>query len=96
MLRRRNSGALPPRTMRTRLMAYMSTDAQNTGSPNHGCANQHNLAAMISNPADLLGPRTEGSRYGERRDDVMNKYAKGKVTGADKSEDERVRVKGAN
>lgn len=74
----------------------MATDAQNTGSPNHGCANQHNLAAMISNPADLLGPRTEGSRYGERRDDVMNKYAKGKVTGAEKSEDERVRVKGAN
>ncbi len=26
--------------------------------PNFGCAQQHNLAAMIANPADLLGPRT--------------------------------------
>lgn len=74
----------------------LSSDPKNIGNPNHGCANQHNFAAMISNPADLLGPRSESSRYSERRDDVINKYAKGKITGAEKSEEERVRVKGSN
>jgi pilus assembly protein CpaD len=68
---------------------------RNTTPPNHGCANQRNLAAMIANPADLLGPRTEGPRYSERRDAVMNKWTKGETTGAKKSEDEKVRVKGA-
>ena len=76
--------------------ATVSSDYKNLGSPNLGCANQHNLAAMIANPADLLGPRTESGRYSERRDDVINKYAKGKITGSEKSEEERVRVKGSN
>lgn len=74
----------------------LAYNPSNVPHPELGCATQHNLAAMIVNPADLLGPRTETARYGERRDDVMNKYAKGKVTGAEKSEEERVRVKGAN
>ena len=73
----------------------LGSNPRNTTAPNHGCANQHNLAAMVSNPADLLGPRTEGPRYSERRDTVMNKWVKGDTTGAQKSEDERVRVKGA-
>jgi len=50
---------------------------------------------MIVNPADLLGPRTMGERYSDRRDTVMDAWSKGKTTGAEKSEDERVRVKGA-
>lgn len=58
-----------------------------------GCFNQHNLAAQIANPADLLGPRTEGPRNAERRDHVWTKYVKGETTGAQKSEDEKVRVK---
>ena len=73
----------------------LGSNPKNVAAPNHGCANQHNLAAMIANPADLLGPRTEGPRYSDRRDDVMNKYVKGKSTGAENSEEERVRVKGA-
>lgn len=67
----------------------------NVGHPNFGCANQHNLAAMIANPADLLGPRTQGDRFSDRRDHVMEQWTKGKTTGAEKSQDERVRVKGA-
>ena len=31
---------------------------QNTPYPNFGCATQRNLAVMVANPADLLGPRT--------------------------------------
>jgi len=64
--------------------------------PNLGCANQRNLAAMVANPADLLGPRsvTPGSR--ERRDVVWDKYVKGESTISNKQEDEKVKVKGAN
>ncbi|MBK9079221.1 MAG: CpaD family pilus assembly protein [Hyphomicrobium sp.] len=73
----------------------LARNARNIGHPNFGCANQRNLASMIVNPADLLGPRTMGERYSDRRDTVMDAWSKGKTTGAEKSEDERVRVKGA-
>lgn len=73
----------------------LAVNPRNVGHPNFGCANQHNLAAMIANPADLLGPRTMGERYSDRRDKVMEQWVKGKTTGSEKSEDERVRVKGA-
>lgn len=65
---------------------------KNLISANHGCANQKNLAAMIANPADLLGPRTTSSRYSERRDYVYGQYVKGKSTGTERTDDERVRV----
>ena len=74
----------------------LAYNPSNVPHPDLGCATQHNLAAMIANPADLLGPRTETARPAERRDDAMGKYVKGKITGAEKSEEERVRVKGAN
>ena len=73
----------------------LATNSSNTGHPNFGCASQHNLAAMVANPADLLGPRTMGERYGERRDVVMEKWTKGEVTASKKSEDEKVQVQGA-
>ncbi|MGQ0457149.1 MAG: CpaD family pilus assembly protein [Hyphomicrobium sp.] len=74
----------------------LATSRKNIAHPNFGCTAQHNLAAMIANPADLLGPRSESPRDGARRDDVFGKWTKGETTGADKSEDERVRVRGAN
>ena len=58
--------------------------------PDLGCANQHNLAAMVANPADLLGPRSETARDSMRRDQVFTKYINGQPTGARKSADERV------
>ena len=36
----------------------LAEDYRNLPYPNLGCAQQHNLAAQIANPADLLGPRT--------------------------------------
>ncbi len=63
---------------------------------NFGCTQQKNLAAMVANPADLLGPRGSTSRDGSRRDIVWEKYRKGESTGAQKSQDEKVRVKGAD
>ena len=74
----------------------LANDNKNVGHPNFGCTGQHNLAAMIANPADLVGPRSEGPRYSDRRDETMGKWVKGQASGAEKSEDERVRVQGAN
>lgn len=54
----------------------------NVPYPNLGCANQRNLAVMVANPADLLGPRTETARSSERRDQVWGKYVKGAATGS--------------
>jgi pilus assembly protein CpaD len=64
----------------------------NKAYANFGCSNQRNLASMIANPADLLGPRTEGQRYAERRDEIMNKYVKGQATATAKTDDERVQT----
>ncbi len=70
----------------------LADQRDNGNYPNFGCANQHNLAVMVANPADLLGPRTESDRPGERRDVVWDRYVKGKPTGADKGEDEKVKI----
>lgn len=55
-------------------------DPQNMPSPNMGCATQRNLAASVADARDLLGPRVETPRPGERRDVVWGKYVKGDVT----------------
>jgi pilus assembly protein CpaD len=62
----------------------------NLPHPNMGCANQRNLAAMVANPADLLGPRTQTARSAERHDIMMDKYIKGETSNSTKSEDEKV------
>jgi pilus assembly protein CpaD len=60
-----------------------------------GCAVQANLAAMIDDPADLLGPRTEDSRDAGRRAVVIDAFRKGQQTHANRSDDERVSVSNA-
>jgi len=55
-----------------------------------GCSNQKNLAAMVANPADLVGPRTMTPRSSERRDVVWDKYQKGDITDSKKSQDGNV------
>jgi pilus assembly protein CpaD len=57
-------------------------DFQNMPWPDKGCATQRNLAAMVANPEDLLHPRGETLRSGERRDVVWRKYVRGDVTGS--------------
>jgi pilus assembly protein CpaD len=47
---------------------------------NFGCANQHNMAAMIDNPADLEQPRAETPAYTQRRSEGFEKYRKGEPT----------------
>jgi pilus assembly protein CpaD len=70
----------------------LAHEPQNLPFPNLGCATQQNLAAMVANPADLLGPRSETDRHGARRDVAMDKYIKGETTGAEKSADEQVKT----
>ncbi len=73
----------------------LADDHLNVGIPNLGCATQANFAAMVANPADLLGPRTPTPRSGERRDQTWDKYIKGQSTVATKTTEEKVQVKGA-
>lgn len=70
----------------------LAHEPNNGNYPNFGCANQHNLAVMVANPADLIGPRTESDRPGERRDAVWDKYVKGESTASKKVDDEKVKV----
>jgi len=58
----------------------LARDPQNLPAPNTGCAMQRNFAAMIEDPQDLLYPRNEMPRPGERRDVVWGKYVKGEPT----------------
>jgi pilus assembly protein CpaD len=74
----------------------LAFEPYNLPHPNLGCANQRNFAAMVANPADLLGPRSMSARSSERRDAAWDKYVKGEVTGAKKGEEEKVQVKNQN
>lgn len=53
---------------------------QNRPYWNHGCANQRNLAAMVTDPSDLVQPRSETPPYAGRRSVVLEKYRKGEPT----------------
>lgn len=59
---------------------------------NMGCATQRNLAAMVSNPRDLVEPRTMTPRSSERRDTIWDKYVKGETTIAEKADEEKTTV----
>ncbi len=74
----------------------LATQKDNLAYHNFGCATQRNFASMVANPGDLLGPRNEANRSGERRGEVWDKYLKGESTTARKAEDEKVQVKNQN
>ena len=62
--------------------------AGNTLPPNFGCATQHNLAAMVSDPRDLVTPDSSGQPDAQRRLTVLDKYRKGEVTPANKTNEQ--------
>lgn len=70
----------------------LSESASNLPGPDFGCATQHNIAAMVADPRDLLGPRDQGPADATRRTTVIGKYEKGEATGAAKSPDQTVAV----
>ncbi len=59
---------------------------------NFGCAYQHNMAAMIDNPADLVQPRSETPAYTTRRSEAFEKYRKGTTTATTYPEAERAKL----
>lgn len=56
-------------------------DHMNRPSWNHGCATQHNLAAIVANPNDLIAPRAETPADTARRQTVFGRYRRGEPPG---------------
>jgi pilus assembly protein CpaD len=56
----------------------------NHTSANFGCSIQHNIAAMVADPRDLLGPGAMGPVSTNRRATVLDHYERGEVTQAEK------------
>ncbi len=70
--------------------------ASNRVSPNLGCATQHNLAAEIADPRDLIAPQPTGPGDAARRATVYNNYRDGKPTGATLTPDQSGAVADVN
>jgi pilus assembly protein CpaD len=70
----------------------LSFSGDNLTPKNFGCANQHNLAVMVANPRDLLGPGPMGPVDTNRRTTVMGKYQMGEATPAAKDPDQKAEV----
>lgn len=60
----------------------------NKTDANMGCAVQHNVAAMVADPRDLLGPRPMDGADADRRATVITNYEKGVPTAATKTADQ--------
>ena len=66
----------------------LAYSADNLTPKNFGCAVQHNIAAQVADPRDLLGPRPMENASASRRAAVVGNYEQGKVTSAAKSADQ--------
>ncbi len=59
--------------------------ASNNTLPTLGCSVRTNLAAMVADPADLLGSRELGPAYSARRDVILEKFRLGESTASVRS-----------
>ena len=66
----------------------LAFDPRNIPWPEFGCSTQHNLAAIIADPRDLVEPHASTPADAGRRTTVMDKYQKGEVTGAERAPNE--------
>lgn len=60
----------------------LTNDTENKHYANFGCSYQNNMAAMIANPADLLGPRATTQIDPAKRGNVIKKYQETPLPGA--------------
>ncbi len=60
----------------------------NRTARNFGCAVQHNIAAQVADPRDLIEMRPTDPSDAARRGQVLDNYEKGKVTAAEKSNEQ--------
>lgn len=61
----------------------------NQTTANFGCATQHNLAVIVSDPADLKRPRQMDASSATRRATVINRYGQGQTTSTPRGQDEK-------
>ena len=72
-------------------MLQSITSAGGTGvRPGFGCFASANLAAMIDDPRQLLGPLPAGTPNAQRRQVIYDKYIKGEETGAVRPEEQKI------
>tara|TARA_Y100000052_G_scaffold22006_1_gene22439 strand:- start:38788 stop:39468 length:681 start_codon:yes stop_codon:yes gene_type:complete len=79
--------AIPPKC-RSLASINLSDTRSNDPQPTFGCATQANLAAMVADPADLLGIRRADPIDTLRRTEVLTKYRAGESTATERSQDE--------
>jgi pilus assembly protein CpaD len=53
---------------------------------------QHNIAAMVADPRDLVAPRPMGDADAKRRETVMTQYQLGLPTASQKTQDQSGKV----
>jgi len=70
--------------------------ADNLTPKNFGCSVQHNIAAMVSDPRDLIAPRPFDTGDGNRAGTVLDNYEQGKPTAALKSADQSGAISDVN
>ncbi len=68
--------------------ANLAVTSSNTRPPNFGCSTQHNIAAMVADPRDLVAPDTSGQADAQRRLTVLEKYRAGEPTPAQRTADQ--------
>jgi pilus assembly protein CpaD len=66
----------------------LAYSADNLTPKNFGCAVQHNIAAQVADPRDLLGPHRMDNASAARRATVVSGYEQGKITAAAKGPDQ--------
>lgn len=72
----------------------LAKTGDNSTSPNFGCATQHNLAAMASDPRDLITPEAETPADQTHRAAVLGHYEQGQITGSQKSGEQNATISG--
>lgn len=68
----------------------------NRTARNFGCAVQHNIAAQVADPRDLIEMRPTDPADAARRGQVLDNYEKGKVTAAEKNKEQSGAVSEVN
>ena len=65
--------------------ADLAETTANATAPNLGCSNQQNIAAMVTDPRDLITPEPESAADATHRAAVLGHYEQGQVTGSAKN-----------
>jgi pilus assembly protein CpaD len=73
-----------------REMGSLTNTFSNQPRPGFGCFQSANLAAMISDPRQLLEPYASGQPNAQRRQVIYDKYIQGETTAAEVNPDQRV------